>query len=53
MDNGVEKPNVKVTRASKISPEECARLNLDYCDLASINMDEWIDCREENILFIS
>jgi len=27
-ENGVEKPNVQVTLASKIPPEDCARLNL-------------------------
>lgn len=30
MENGVEKPNVRVTLASKISPEDCARLSLGY-----------------------
>lgn len=52
MEDGVEKPNVKVTLASKISPEECARLNIDYCDPSSINLDEWVDRQDEGILFI-
>ena len=28
MDNGIEKPNVHVTLSSRISAEDCARLNL-------------------------
>ena len=32
MENGVEKPNVRVTLASKIPAEDCARLNLGYLD---------------------
>ncbi|NOQ39816.1 MAG: DUF2088 domain-containing protein [Anaerolineales bacterium] len=52
MEDDVEKPNVKVTLASKISPEECARLNIDYCDPPSINLDEWVDCQDESILFV-
>ena len=32
MAGGVERPNVKVTLASKISAEDCARLNLGYLD---------------------
>src|SRR5512136_2266625 len=38
MVNGVEKANVRVTLASKISPADCARLNLGYLDPASIKM---------------
>jgi nickel-dependent lactate racemase len=41
MENGIEKPNVHVTLASKISAEDCARLNLGYLDPAKVNIDEW------------
>ncbi len=37
IENGLEKPNVKVTLASKIPPEDCARLNLGYLDPAEIS----------------
>ena len=49
---GVEKPNVKVTLASKISPEDCARLNLGYLDPASIRIAEWQDRQAEGILYV-
>jgi len=52
LENGLEKPNVKVTLASKIPPEDCARLNLGYLDPASIKSDEWKDRESEGILYV-
>lgn len=52
MENGIEKPNVRVTLASKISAEDCARLNLGYLDPAKVNVDEWKDREDEGILFV-
>lgn len=52
MDNGVEKPNVRVTLASKIPPEDCARLNLGYLDPASLKIDEWLDREPDGILYV-
>jgi len=51
-ENGVEKPNVHVTLSSKISPEDCARLNLGYLDPAKINVDEWANKEAEGILYV-
>ncbi len=53
MENGVEKANVKVTLASKISPEDCDRLNLGYLDPASIHLDEWQNREDEGILYVA
>ena len=52
IENGVEKPNVRVTLASKISAEDCARLNLGYLDPATIQFDEWKEREEEGILYV-
>lgn len=52
MENGVEKPNVHVTLASKISAEDCARLNLGYLDPAKIKVEEWKHREDEGILFV-
>jgi len=52
MENGREKPNVKVILASKISHEDCARLNLGYLDPSKINMDEWKDREDEGVLYV-
>lgn len=52
MEKGVEQPNVRVTLASRISPEDCARLNLGYLDPDSINLEEWKHREQEGILFV-
>jgi lactate racemase len=52
MESGIEKPNVRVTLASKISAEDCARLNLGYLDPVKINIDEWKDREDEGILYV-
>ncbi|MEW6287593.1 MAG: lactate racemase domain-containing protein [Chloroflexota bacterium] len=52
MENGIEKPNVRVTLASKISPEDCARLNLGYLDPAKVGIAEWQNREEEGILYV-
>jgi len=52
MENGIEKPNVRVTLASKVSAEDCARLNLGYLDPAKVNVDEWKDREDEGVLYV-
>jgi lactate racemase len=52
MENGGEKPNVRVMLASKISAEDCARLSLGYLDPTKINVDEWKDREEEGVLYV-
>jgi hypothetical protein len=53
LDNGIERANVKVTLASKIPPEDCARLNLGYLDPAKINPAEWQNREDEGILYVA
>lgn len=52
MDGVLEKPNVKVTLASQIPPEDCARLNLGYLDPATVRIDDWRNREEEGILYV-
>lgn len=52
MENGIEKPNVNVTLATKISAEDCARLNLGYLDPSRIKIDEWKDRNDEGVLYV-
>jgi nickel-dependent lactate racemase len=52
MEKNIEKPNVRVTLASKITAEDCARLNLGYLDPAKVNVDEWKDREGEGILYV-
>ena len=52
MENGVEKPNVKVTLASKVPPDVCASLQLGYMDPATICVEDWKDREDEGILLV-
>ena len=52
MEAGIEKPNVRVTLASRISAEDCARLNLGYLDPARVNVDEWKAREAEGVLYV-
>ena len=52
IEAGIEKPNVHVTLASKISPEDCERLNLGHLDPAKINVNEWVDREDEGVLYM-
>lgn len=53
MVNGVEKANVKVTLASKISAEDCAKMNLGYLDPAAIDPAGWKNREDEGILYVA
>jgi len=53
MVDGLEKPNVRVTLASKIPPEDCARLNLGYLDPAKIDVEQWKNREDEGILYVA
>jgi len=50
--DGVEKPRAKVTLASRVPPEECARLSLGYLDPDTIDLAEFQDREDEGILFV-
>ena len=48
--DGLEEPRIQVTLSSRISREDCARLNLGYRDPASMDLQAWRDC--EDTLFV-
>ena len=52
IENGSEKPNVRVTLASRISAEDCERLNLGYLDPSKIDVSEWKDREEQGVLYV-
>ncbi len=52
MEGGIEKPNVKVTLASKVPAEDCAKLNLGYMDPATIDVMAWQNREDEGILYV-
>jgi lactate racemase len=44
---------VRVTPASKISSEECARLNLGYLDPSAIDPAEWQNREDKGIVYLA
>jgi len=52
MENGIEQPNIQVTLASKISAEDCDRLNLGYLDPAKVDVSAWKNREDEGILYV-
>jgi hypothetical protein len=52
LENGIEKPNVRVTLASKISKNDCARLNLGYLDPGQVNVSEFQNREQDGILYV-
>jgi hypothetical protein len=52
MINGIEKPNFRVVLASKISPQECAQLNLGYQDPTKINPKDFMGQEDSGILYV-
>jgi len=51
-ENGVEKPRIRVTLATRIPRERCEQVNLGYADPDSINPDEWRGREEEGVLLV-
>lgn len=53
MENGIERPNVRLILASKIPAEDCAKLNLGYMDPGTINPADWQNREDEGILYVT
>jgi nickel-dependent lactate racemase len=51
-ESGVETPRIQVTLTSKISKEDCARLNLGYLDPATIRISDYQDREAEGVLYV-
>jgi nickel-dependent lactate racemase len=52
MENGKEKPNIRVTLASKIPADDCARLNLGYLNPEHLDITGWQNREHEGICFV-
>jgi nickel-dependent lactate racemase len=52
IEKGIERPNVRVTLASKITAADCTRLNLGYLNPAEIDIESWQDRENEGILYV-
>ena len=51
-EDGVERPRIRVTLATGISPERCERLGLGYLDPSSVDPEEWAGRESEGVLLV-
>jgi hypothetical protein len=51
-ENGVEHCRARVTLATGISPERCAKINLGYRDPATINPHDFANREDEGVLLV-
>ena len=51
-ENGVDKPRIRVTLATRIPEEVCRAINLGYRDPASIRSADFQDREDEGILYV-
>jgi nickel-dependent lactate racemase len=51
-EDGVERPRIRVTLATRIPPEICARVCLGYADPASIELARYQGREAEGVLFV-
>ncbi len=52
MEDGVEKPRINVVLATKIPESTCKKVNLGYMDLKTINLDDYRNKEDEDILLV-
>lgn len=52
-ENGIEKPRINVTLATKIPKHVCKKINLGYRDPKSINIEEWQNREEQGVLYVA
>lgn len=51
-EDGIEKPRIQVTLATGLSPQECYDINLGYRDPATINIQDYENREDEDILCV-
>jgi len=51
-ENGVERPRIRVTLATRIPRERCERIGLGYLDPETINPDDWANRENEGVLLV-
>jgi nickel-dependent lactate racemase len=51
-EDGVERARIRVTLATGIPPERCARIGLGYLDPSTVDPEEWADREDEGVLLV-
>ncbi|MEI6321937.1 MAG: lactate racemase domain-containing protein [bacterium] len=52
MEDAIEKCRIRVTLATGIPPEVCARINMGYLDPATIDVESYANREEEGVLLV-
>jgi nickel-dependent lactate racemase len=51
-EDGVERPRITVTLATRIDPDECRAINLGYRDVRSIDVAGWKNREADGLLYV-
>jgi len=51
-ETATESPRIRVTLATRIPPERCARINLGYLNPDTIRIEDWQNRKDEGILVV-
>jgi lactate racemase len=51
-ENGIERPRIQVTLATRIPPDVCARIHLGYRDPDSIDVESFANREDEGVLLV-
>jgi nickel-dependent lactate racemase len=51
-EGGVEEPRIKVSLATRIPESRCRRINLEYVDPATIDIESWLNREDEGVLVV-
>ena len=51
-EDGVEQPRVRVTLATRIPPEICAKINMGYLDPDTIRIEDYENREDEGVLYV-
>ena len=51
-EDGTERCRARVTLATQVPPEVCARINMGYCDPATIRVEDYADREDEGVLLV-
>jgi nickel-dependent lactate racemase len=52
LTRGIERPRIRVTLATALSGERCARINLGYADPRSIDPEDWLRHSGDGVLVV-
>jgi nickel-dependent lactate racemase len=52
IESAVEEPRIKVSLATRIPESRCQRINLEYVDPATVDIESWLNREDEGVLVV-